>query len=192
MQIPQASYRAIGCSSDLKLSTQTKREDNSCFNFNLSSDKFTYERLDKNNAALLVVDHQVGLFQFVRDLGPEEFRNNILPHAALGKVFDLPTILTTSAETEIVAMHPKAPFIKRGGEVNAWDNKDFRDAVRTTGKKQVIVAGIVTDSTRIAQDANARMLGAGVHVLSGFVIAGGLLKDWRNVPEERMLPFFDE
>ncbi|KIJ43918.1 hypothetical protein M422DRAFT_47735 [Sphaerobolus stellatus SS14] len=101
-------------------------------------------------------------------------------------------------------MHPKAPFIKRGGEVNAWDNKDFRDAVRTTGKKQVIVAGIVTDgctvlsalslvqagytvfanadaagcqSTRVAQDANARMLGAGVHVLSGFVIAGGLLRD---------------
>jgi hypothetical protein len=42
-------------------------------------------------------------------------------------------------------MHPNAPFIKRNGEVNAWDNKDFRAAVRATGKKQVIMAGIVTD-----------------------------------------------
>ena len=42
-------------------------------------------------------------------------------------------------------MHPNAPLIKRNGEVNAWDNKDFRAAVRATGKKQVILAGIVTD-----------------------------------------------
>ncbi len=42
-------------------------------------------------------------------------------------------------------MHPDAPFIKRQGEVNAWDNADFRAAVRATGKKQVILAGIVTD-----------------------------------------------
>ena len=42
-------------------------------------------------------------------------------------------------------MHPNAPFIKRNGEVNAWDNQDFRAAVRATGKKQVILAGIVTD-----------------------------------------------
>jgi len=35
-------------------------------------------------------------------------------------------------------MHPDAPFIKRDGEVNAWD-KDFRAAVRATGKKQVIM-----------------------------------------------------
>ena len=48
---------------------------------------------------LLVVDHQVGLFQLVRDFQPDEYRNNILAHAALGKVFNLPTVLTTSAET---------------------------------------------------------------------------------------------
>ncbi|KIJ42679.1 hypothetical protein M422DRAFT_170847 [Sphaerobolus stellatus SS14] len=193
-----------------------------------SSNKSTYERLDKNNAVLLIVDHQVGLFQLVRDFSPEEFRNNIIAHAALGKVFGLPTVLTTSAETgpngpllkEIVAMHPKAPFIKRSGEVNAWDNKDFRDTVRATGKKQVIIAGIVTDvctaflamalvqegytvyanadasgcqSTRIAQDANDRMRAAGVHVLSGFAVANELMRDWRNTPgAKEMLPFFDK
>ena len=29
--------------------------------------------------------------------------------------------------------------------MNAWDNPEFREAVRATGKKQIIMAGIVTD-----------------------------------------------
>ena len=42
-------------------------------------------------------------------------------------------------------MYPEAPLIKRQGEVNAWDNAEFRDAVKATGKKQVVIAGITTD-----------------------------------------------
>lgn len=42
-------------------------------------------------------------------------------------------------------MYPNAPLIERQGEVDAWDNPDFRAAVQATGKKQVIMAGIVTD-----------------------------------------------
>ncbi|HEV7737887.1 MAG TPA: hypothetical protein VGO47_11020 [Chlamydiales bacterium] len=42
-------------------------------------------------------------------------------------------------------MHPKAPIIRRQGEVNAWDNAEFREAVKKTGRKQIILAGIVTD-----------------------------------------------
>ena len=42
-------------------------------------------------------------------------------------------------------MYPDAPFIKRNGEVNAWDNPDFRKAVEATGRKQIILGGIVTE-----------------------------------------------
>ena len=59
--------------------------------------KFT--RLDKNNAVLLVVDHQYGLSELVRDYDPTVFRQSILAHAALGNLFNLPTILTSSADT---------------------------------------------------------------------------------------------
>ncbi|KAK6978129.1 Isochorismatase hydrolase [Favolaschia claudopus] len=188
---------------------------------------YTFERIDKNNSMLLVIDHQLGLFQMVRDFGPEEYRNNILAHAALGKVFNLPTILTTSSEIgpngplprEILEMHPKAPLIKRAGEVNAWDNADFRAAVKATGKKQVIMAGIVTDvcttflalslveegytvfanadasgtfNAQVAANANARMRAAGVHVLSQFAVASDLMRDWKNTPgSPEMVPFFD-
>ena len=60
---------------------------------------FTYERIDKDNVALLVVDHQEGLFQMCRDRTPQEMKSSVLAHAELAKVFNLPTILTTSAET---------------------------------------------------------------------------------------------
>ena len=60
---------------------------------------FTYERIDKNDAVLLVVDHQEGLYQIARDFPAVEMRSNIMAHAALGKIFNLPTILTSSAET---------------------------------------------------------------------------------------------
>ncbi|KAI8996228.1 Isochorismatase hydrolase [Trametes punicea] len=181
---------------------------------------FKYERLDKEQAALLVVDHQEGLFQLARDHSAVNFKNNILAHAALGKVFDLPTVLTSSAETrpngplpqEVINMHPNAPFIKRNGEVNAWDNAHFRAAVLATGKKQLMIAGITTDvctaflalslveagftvfvnadasgtfDATTAEDAKDRMRAAGVQV------ACELMQDWRNTPgAKEMLPFF--
>lgn len=60
---------------------------------------FKYERLDKDKAVLLVVDHQEGLYQLCRDRTPVDMKNNIIAHATLAKVFNLPTILTSSAET---------------------------------------------------------------------------------------------
>lgn len=42
-------------------------------------------------------------------------------------------------------MYPDAPIIARPGEINAWDNADFRDAVKATNRTQMIVAGITTE-----------------------------------------------
>lgn len=114
---------------------------------------FTYKRLDKNDAALLLVDHQAGLISLVQDFGPNEFKNNVLAVAACGKYFELPTILTTSFEAgpngplvpELKDMFPDAPYIARPGNINAWDNADFVAAVKATGKGQLIIAGVVTE-----------------------------------------------
>ncbi|KAJ7769779.1 ycaC protein [Mycena olivaceomarginata] len=186
-----------------------------------------FERIDKDNVVLLIVDHQVGLFELVRDVSPEEFKSNMVAHAALGKIFNLPTVITTSAETgpngpapkEIHDLHPNAPYIKRPGQISAWDNDDFKAAVNATGKKQAIIAGIATDvctaflalamvedgytvfanadasgafNARTAADANDRMRAAGVQVMSKFAIAADLVRDWRNKPGvAEMTPFYD-
>ena len=112
-----------------------------------------YIKLDKNNAVVLLVDHQAGLLSLVRDIDPDKFKNNVLALADLAKFFKLPTILTTSFESgpngplmpELKALFPDAPYIARPGQINAWDNDDFVKAIKATGKKQLIIAGIVTE-----------------------------------------------
>ena len=46
--------------------------------------------LNVKNAALLLIDHQVGLMQLVRDMNPEEFKNNVVGLAKSAKNFGLP------------------------------------------------------------------------------------------------------
>ncbi|RSE74855.1 hydrolase, partial [Achromobacter denitrificans] len=52
-----------------------------------------YVKLDKTQAAVLLVDHQTGLLSLVRDFQPDQFKNNVLALADLAEYFKLPTIL---------------------------------------------------------------------------------------------------
>ena len=174
-----------------------------------------YARLRKDDAAVLLVDHQAGLMSLVRDFGPDEFNNNVLALASAAKYFNLPTILTTSFENgpngpimpELKAMFPDAPYVARPGQINAWDNADFVSAVKATGKKQLIIAGVVTDvcvafpalsaisegfevfaaidasgtfNIAARDAAHQRMASAGVQLMNWFAIACELHRDWRN------------
>ena len=174
-----------------------------------------YVKLDKDNAAVLLVDHQAGLLSLVRDIEPDKFKNNVLALADLAKFFNLPTILTTSFEQgpngplvpELKEMFPDAPYIARPGQINAWDNADFVQAVKATGKKQLIIAGVVTEvcvafpalsaleedfDVFVITDASGtfnpltrdaaweRMSNAGAQLMSWFGAACELHRDWRN------------
>ena len=117
------------------------------------STAFKYNRLSKDDAAALFVDHQSGLISLVQDFSPGEFKNNVLAWADVAKFFKLPTILTTSFENgpngplvpELKEILPDAAYIPRPGQINAWDNEDFVKAVKDTGRQQLIIAGVVTD-----------------------------------------------
>ncbi|EMI22455.1 isochorismatase superfamily hydrolase [Rhodopirellula maiorica SM1] len=181
----------------------------------MNNESFTYRRLDKNEAAVLLVDHQTGLTNLVHDFSPDDFKNNVLALANCAKYFELPTILTTSFEDgpngplvpELKEMFPDAPYIARPGQINAWDNEDFVDAVKETGKKQLLIAGIVTEVcvafptlsaieagydvfvvcdasgtfNKTTRDAAwARMSAAGAQLINWFAVAGELHRDWRN------------
>jgi len=174
-----------------------------------------YVKLDKNNAVVLLVDHQAGLLSLVRDIDPDKFKNNVLALADLAKYFNLPTILTTSFENgpngplmpELKALFPDAPYIARPGQINAWDNDDFVKAIKATGKKQLIIAGVVTEVcvafpalSALAEDFDVfvvtdasgtfnaisrdsawqRMTLAGAQLLNWFAVACELHRDWRN------------
>lgn len=174
-----------------------------------------YKRLNKDEAAVLLVDHQTGLLSLVRDIQPDTFKNNVLALADLAKYFNLPTILTTSFEDgpngplvpELKEAFPDAPYIARPGQINAWDNEDFVKAVKATGKKQLIIAGVVTEVcvafptlSALAEDFDVfvvtdasgtfndmtrdaalnRMATAGAQLMTWFGVACELHRDWRN------------
>ncbi|MEM7469646.1 MAG: isochorismate family cysteine hydrolase YcaC [Pseudomonadota bacterium] len=174
-----------------------------------------YKKLSKDDAALLLVDHQSGLISLVQDFSQDDFKNSVLALADIGKFFELPTIITTSFDEgpngpivpEIKETFPNAPFIQRPGQINCWDNQEFTDAVAATGRKQLIIAGVVTDvcvafpalsaieegydvfvvtdasgtfNEAVRHSAWSRMTAAGVQLMNWFSVACELQRDWRN------------
>lgn len=113
----------------------------------------SYDRLTPENSALLMVDHQTGLANGVHTMSPPEFFNNVKALATLGKLYNLPTIITTSAADGpngpvmpiVTNLLPEAAVVHRPGEVNAWDNAEFVAQVKKFGRKKLLIAGISTD-----------------------------------------------
>jgi isochorismate hydrolase len=108
--------------------------------------------LDPNDSLILLLDHQTGLLQTVKDSSITEVRSNTVMLAKLAALLKIPVITSASEPNgpngplmpEIHQFAPHAVYVPRRGEVNAWDNEDFVAAVRATGRKTLIIAGIWT------------------------------------------------
>jgi nicotinamidase-related amidase len=171
--------------------------------------------IDVSDTAMLLIDHQSGLFQTIGDMPMPELRARAAALAKMATLCKIPVITTASVPQgpngplipEIHENAPHAKYVARKGEINAWDNPDFVEAVRKTGRKQLVLAGVVTDvcvafvalSAREAgyevfavTDASGtfdmgvrtaalmRMQAAGVQLVNWFAVACELHRDWRN------------
>jgi nicotinamidase-related amidase len=176
------------------------------------------DRLNIDDAVVAFVDHQSGLFSLTRSAGPEQLRNNVLALADTARLFRLPVVLTTSFEQgpngplipELGQRLRGASFVPRPGEVNAFDNPDFVRALRQTGRRQLVIAGITTDvcvalatlsalkegyQVFVVTDASAslsheshgvalmRMAMAGAQMVTWFSVVGEMMQDWRRDPQ---------
>src|SRR5260370_3481105 len=110
-----------------------------------------WERLTPENAALLLIDHQVGLFTGVRDIPVAELKHNVVALAQAVKVLGVPRIVAaTSPEMwgpiipELTEALPRMSIINRT-TVNAFDEPRFAKAVEATGRKKLIIAGVSTE-----------------------------------------------
>ena len=108
--------------------------------------------IDPNDAVMLLIDHQSGLFQTVADMPMTTLRRHAAALASMATLAKLPVITTASVPRgpngplipEIHANAPHAQYVARKGEINAWDNPDFVAAVKATGRKTLIIAGTIT------------------------------------------------
>ncbi len=114
-----------------------------------------YERFSAENAAMLLIDHQVGTMSWVHSISFEEMKMNALMLAQTARILKLPTVLTSSMEeyaqgpllSELESILPTefAGRVKRFGIVNAMGDENFAAAVKATGRKKLIIAGVTND-----------------------------------------------
>ncbi len=105
--------------------------------------------LNRDNAAVVFVDNQVGLMTGIRDYSIAELKHNIVGLARAAKALGLPIVATTtSSQTlwgpaipELQEALPGQSFIDRT-TVNAWDDPRVEEAIRATGRSKLIFAGL--------------------------------------------------
>lgn len=172
------------------------------------------EFLTVDNAVLAMIDHQTGLLVSCRDQDPHLMTENIKGLCNMAKTVGMPTITTASMPdgpngpimpeiTEILG----DTVIERAGEINAWKSPEFKQAIEATGRKKIIMAGIVTDvcllfpaisavaegydvyavvdasgtwNKPVADAAIHRMTQAGVKVATWASVLAEVMDDWRS------------
>lgn len=129
--------------------------------------------LDSTDTVFLLLDHQSGLFQNVKDISVAELRANTTALAKLAALQNIPVITTASVPDgpngplmpEIQEAAPHAVYVPRKGEVNAWDNVQFVKTVRETGKKTLIIAGVWTSVCVMFPALDAKAAGFNVYAV---------------------------
>lgn len=109
-----------------------------------------HETLTADNAALLLVDHQIGLFTGVRDIGVDELKHNVTRLARAALRLDLPVVVTTTAADgmwgplvpELRAVLPEDLQVIDRSTVNAWHDERVRSAIEATGRDKILIAGV--------------------------------------------------
>jgi nicotinamidase-related amidase len=128
---------------------------------------------DPSDIVFLLLDHQSGLFQVVKDIPVADLRRNVEMLAKLATLLNIPVITTASEPNgpngplmpEIEQYAPHAQYVPRKGEVNAWDNADFVEAVRATGRKTLVMAGVWTSVCVMFPALDARAAGYDVYAV---------------------------
>lgn len=171
--------------------------------------------IDPADAVMLLIDHQSGLFQLVKDIELPVLRSNVVALATVARLAGVPTFTTASVPDgpngplipEIHQQNPEAVYIPRTGQVNAWDNPPWVEAIEKTGRKTLLIAGTLTsvcmafpalravaagykvfcvidasgNHSQMATDLTlARVAQAGAMPIDTFAVLGELMSTWNR------------
>lgn len=177
--------------------------------------KVTKWMIDPDDAVMLLIDHQSGLFQLVKDIELPVLRSNVVALAKVARLAKVPTFTTASVPDgpngplipEIHQQNPEAVYIPRTGQVNAWDNAPWVEAIEKTGRKTLLIAGTLTsvcmafpaisavaagykvfciidasgNHSQMATDLTlARIAQAGAMPIDTFAVLGELMSTWNR------------
>lgn len=114
--------------------------------------KITKGMIDPDDVVMLLIDHQSGLFNLVKDIPVPDLRRNATALAKAATLLKIPVLTTASVPDgpngplipDIHRAAPHAQFIPREGQINAWDMPTFVEAIEKTGRKTLVIAGTLT------------------------------------------------
>ena len=135
-----------------------------------------YERWNASNAAMLLIDHQVGTIEWMHSAPKRAVKRNALALAKAAAAVGMPVLLTSSMETdtqgplfqEFEGIVPEAfgKRIRRSGIVDAFDDADFATAVSALDRKKLIIAGLLTEVCVVYPALNAKNEGYEIQVVA--------------------------
>ncbi|KQO85280.1 amidohydrolase [Methylobacterium sp. Leaf90] len=170
--------------------------------------------LRPEDSVLVLIDHQPYQLTNLNSHDPHMVVNNTTALAKSAKVFGVPTILTSVIAERGGVIFPQVTDVFPGQEVidrtfiNTWEDEKFVDAVKATGRKQLIIAGLWTEicvampaiqaagegwDVTVITDASGgvsveahevaiqRMIRAGVNMMTWLALAAEWQRDWARL-----------
>ncbi len=177
------------------------------------SDNPYLEKLSKTNSTLVMVDYLTGFDPGLKTIERNLYYHNVTALAQIGSIFKLPTVIlgdTGSFRGNFYPLLkkylPNAPQLERHAP-SAWTEQKFRDFLKDTDRKKVIIAGISldncvlqtsldllrngyqvyvvvdasgTDEHLVEQAAMMRLTQAGAVMVNWVSIASEIMEDWQT------------
>ncbi|WP_207482300.1 hydrolase [Arenibaculum pallidiluteum] len=170
--------------------------------------------LRPEDSVLVLIDHQPYQLANLNSHEPQMVVNNTVGLAKAAKVYGVPTILTTVIAERGGLLFPQITDVFPGQEVidrtfiNTWEDPKVVDAVKATGRKQLIIAGLWTEvcvampaiqalgegwDVTVVTDASGgtsveahavaiqRMITAGANMMTWLAVAAEWQRDWARV-----------
>ncbi|WP_313443027.1 hydrolase [Novosphingobium sp.] len=177
--------------------------------------------LRPEDSVLVLIDHQPYQLANLNSHDPQAVVNNTTALAKLAKAFNVPTILTSVIADRGGLLFKQLTDVFPGQEVidrtfiNTWEDKPTVDAVKATGRKQLIIAGLWTEvcvampaiqaagegwDVTVVTDASGgtsleahevaiqRMIAAGVNMMTWIAVGSEWQRDWARLETAALLP----
>ena len=148
--------------------------------------------LSPTNHALVMIDHESQMAFAVKSIDINVLRNNTGIVAGAGKIFKVPTIVTTVAERsfsgpvfpEIQEFFPAGNYIDRT-TMNTWEDAKAHKAITGTGKKKIVFSGLWTEVCIVGPVLSALQEGYEVYFISD--ASGGVSQEAHEMAVVRMV-----
>jgi nicotinamidase-related amidase len=147
--------------------------------------------LRPETSVLVLIDHQPYQFANLHSHEPTMIVNNVIALAKLAKVFKVPTILSTVIEERggylikgLQDVFPDQKPINRTF-INAWEDPKVTDAVKKTGRKQLVLAALYTEICLAMPAIQALADGYDVFIVTD--ASGGVSAEAHDMAVRRMV-----